>query len=173
MRSFIYHGGGPGKSGFSASNANITTANKYTLNFGGVAPISTNSFIRPPRNGSFASDGMGYGIGVNSHIKEFVVVYSRFTSNNPVAECTLQLRHLTADGTRTVQLTTAAQGTLLNSLATVFPNSSSANRYFLADQNINLNIAIVAGEMLFIVCSQRTVLSVNGVVCHVVLEEDY
>ncbi len=171
MNSLIYHGGGHPRNTFAGGNGGGVAVNRYTLPFGSVSSIVLDTFIKPPRNGSFPSDGMGYGIGVNSHIKEFVTVYSRFTSNSAITTCTLQLRHLTASGTRTIQLTTAAQGTFLASQVTTFPDSSSANRYFMGALS-TIDIAVVAGEMLYVVCSQSSVLSVNGVVCHLVLEED-
>lgn len=171
--SFIYHGGGPLKSGFSAGGGSSGGASRYTLNYGTSGAITVNKMVVPPSEaGLYASTGMGYYIGANSHIKEFHVCFSRFTSFSAVDTITLQLKHLTADGTRNSVLSSAGSGTNLYNLVTTFPDTTGGFRYFMGNANIALDIAIVAGEMLFITCCSKSVSSATGVSCWVLLERD-
>ncbi len=169
--SFIYHGGGPGKPGFS-SKSSMDGGKYFTLLYSTGEDMAINDLVNPPTEISFSIPGAGYYIGKAVKLQQWQFLAISYSESGASGDLGLSLRYSPADGSRSSPLISIT-GTLYHGININFPGTpGGATRYYYGKYVDNLNSAVPAGSIIHCAVNSITLSDLDGIVLWLQFKED-
>ncbi len=145
-----------------AATAQPTSQKDYTFNFGTGLAIAAGVFLVPgTAASSFPTNGMGFYIPAACTIKDLSICLDKVLTFGTSESITFKIRKITADGSRSTEIARTS-GTELASVTLTGKNTAGAYVYYWGAAATNLNVALVAGDMIFLVCDASTINACTG-----------
>ena len=150
----------------------VTSPKRFTLNYGQQDNIVVDKIIPAAGSGLgfWQTNGPGHYIKTASKVIEWGIIVPAFVSNNVSHYTRFQLKVITADGSRTTDITSAS-GTNLRNFDLVYGYSDGILRFYKGGGESGLSLNLSAGEMLFVVCCAATVAQARGAAVWILCEE--
>lgn len=169
-QSLIYHGGGPGKGGFSGKGE-VDSGKYFTLCYATGEDMAVNDLINPPTEISFSIPSAGYHLGKSAKLQQWHCLAVSYSESGSSGELGLSLRYSPADGSRTSPLISIT-GTLYHGIVMVFPGTGGATRYYYGKYQDNLNAAVPANSIIHCAVNAITLSDLDGIVLWLQFKED-
>lgn len=161
----IYHGGGPGKPGFSFGSGGGSSSGQFvTVPFTWADSIFNGVEIPAPAYDLWVAGKHGWYFDQVHRIREVNFLFNEIDTVNATSTCTIALKKIIADGT--------AVETTIQTTITTFPNTGGAQWNFIGNSVLGLDIQVPAGYQLVAECLGETAVQVDGVSIWVLLEKE-
>lgn len=160
--SFIYHGGGQGKQGFSSVPKNSEPEEYFTLCFSTGEDMAINDLINPPTEISFSVTGAGYHIPKAAKLLSWnglAISYSKISAG----EIGLSLRYSPADGSRTSTLISIT-GTVYHNIVWLFPATGGVTKFYWGGYEDGLEKSIPANSVIHCAVNAINLTDLDGIV---------